>query len=95
MKLLLDRGASPAPQALTSASFRGDAAIVGSWACLGPGTPVRPQLPPCPQCRECLEAIAAAQPVPPLRNALLNLSGSRPGECRSGERRGNRPRRGH
>ena len=74
VKLLLDRGAKPGPQALASASSRGDAAILRTLLAAGAKDTGAAAIAALrSNCRECLDAIAAAQPVPPLRSALLNL----------------------
>jgi ankyrin repeat protein len=74
VRLLLDRGATPGPAALASASLRGNAAVVRLLLAAG----ARDTGPAAiaalrSNCRECLDAIVGAQQVPPLRNAFISL----------------------
>jgi len=74
VKLLLEHGAAPALQALVSASSRADAATVRILLAAGARDTGAAAIAALrSNCRECLEAIAGAQPIPPLRNALINL----------------------
>jgi ankyrin repeat protein len=74
VKLLLDHGAKPSPEALASAALRGNASVVRLL--LGAGardTGAAAIAALRSDCRECLEAIGRARQTAPLRNALNNL----------------------